>query len=173
MAPCVERYAGRRTVDTGSWRSSSRMASPAAARQSQRTSGRVLPCLGHPVPRRQDRSGGVLPKRAEGPRSRGPVEAGRSRRLLSLRDTAREMSRENVEIVRRIYSLLDQGDEAVWDLAPPDFVFDFSRRLIDPVVLRSREEVRAFSEREIMELWEGGRTRWEPKELIDAGDKVL
>src|SRR6266550_8399203 len=36
-----------------------------------------------------------------GPRSRGPVGARRSRRLLSLRDTARAMSRENVEIVRQ------------------------------------------------------------------------
>ena len=36
------------------------------------------------------------------PRSRGAVGARRSRRLLSLRDTARAMSQENVEIVRRV-----------------------------------------------------------------------
>ena len=82
------------------------------------------------------------------------------------------VSQANVELVRRVYALLDQGDEAVWDLASPDFVFDFSRRLIDPVLLRGRDEVRAWSERE-MEGWAGGRNRWEPKELIDAGDKVL
>lgn len=82
------------------------------------------------------------------------------------------MSQENVEVVRRIYALLDQGDEAVFDLASPDFVFDFSRRLIDPVVLRGRDKVRAWSERE-WEIWEGGHTRWQPEELIDAGDKVL
>ena len=35
-----------------------------------------------------------------GPRSRGAVGARRSRRLLSLRDTARAMSQENVEVVR-------------------------------------------------------------------------
>jgi ketosteroid isomerase-like protein len=82
------------------------------------------------------------------------------------------MSRENVEVVRRIYALFDQGDESAWDLISPEGVFDFSRRLIDPVVLRGRDQVRAFYERE-MGLWEGGHTRWEPKGLTDAGDKVL
>ena len=82
------------------------------------------------------------------------------------------MSRENVEIVRRLYALAAQGDEAVWDLVPPDFVFDFSRRLIDPAILRGQAQVRAFAERE-GEAWEGGYTGWEPVELIDAGDKVL
>ena len=82
------------------------------------------------------------------------------------------MSQENVEIVRRIYSLLDQGDEAVWDLAPPEFVLDFSRRLIDPVLLRGRDQVQAWADRE-GEIWEGRHTRWQPEELIGAGDKVL
>ena len=81
------------------------------------------------------------------------------------------MSQENVEIVRSLYALLDQGDEAVWDLVPPGFVFDFSRRLIDPVVLRGRDQVRAFAEREVRHG--KGAHGWEPKELIDAGDKVL
>ena len=83
------------------------------------------------------------------------------------------MSQENVDFVRRIYSLLDQGDDAVWDLAPPEFVADFSRRHINPVVLRSPDEVRAWAEREVAEVWEGGHTGWQPQELIDAGDKVL
>jgi ketosteroid isomerase-like protein len=83
------------------------------------------------------------------------------------------MSQENVELVRHIYALLDQGDEAVWDLASPGFVLDFSRRHIDPVVLRGRDQILAWSEREVAEAWEGGRTGWQPQELIDAGDKVL
>ena len=45
-------------------------------------------------------SGGRLPQRGRSPRSRRPVGARRSRRLLSLRDTARAMSQENVELVR-------------------------------------------------------------------------
>jgi ketosteroid isomerase-like protein len=81
------------------------------------------------------------------------------------------MSQENVEIARSLYALLDQGSEAFWDLVAPRIVFDFSRRLIDPVVLRGRDQVRAFAERE-SETWEG-RNAWEPNELIDAGDKVL
>jgi ketosteroid isomerase-like protein len=83
------------------------------------------------------------------------------------------MSQENVEIVRHIYTVLDRGDdEAFWKLVAPDFVLDFSRRLIDPVVLRGHDQVQAWYERE-MEGWEGGHTRWEPKELMDPGDKVL
>ena len=82
------------------------------------------------------------------------------------------MSQENVEMVRRIYALLDQGDEAVWELAPPEFVLDFSRRRMDPIVLRGPDQARAWADRE-WEIWEGGHTRWQPEEVIDAGDKVL
>jgi len=82
------------------------------------------------------------------------------------------MSQENIETVRSLYALLDQGGEALWDLAAPGVVFDFSRRLIDPVVLRGRDEVRAFAEGQ-SQTWEGGYVGWEPIELIDAGDKVL
>ena len=52
------------------------------------------------------------PKR--GPRSRGAVGARRSRRLLSLRDTARAMSQENVEIVRRFFEAGQRSLEAYW-----------------------------------------------------------
>ena len=83
------------------------------------------------------------------------------------------MSQENVEIGRRLLALLSQDDyEAFFDELPPEFVFDFSRRLIDPVVLRGRDEMRAWMERE-RQMWEGDHVGYEPKELIDAGDKVL
>jgi ketosteroid isomerase-like protein len=83
------------------------------------------------------------------------------------------MSQENVEIVRRLYALLDQGEQAAaLDLVSPEIVFDFSRRLIDPVVLRGPDQALAWGDRE-RQIWEGGRTRWQPQELIDAGDKVL
>ena len=83
------------------------------------------------------------------------------------------MSQENVEIVRRQFALLSQDDyEAFFDELPPEFIFDFSRRLIDPVVLRGRDEMRAWIERE-RQMWEGDHVGYEPKELIDAGDKVL
>ena len=83
------------------------------------------------------------------------------------------MSQENVEFARRLYALLSQDDyEAFFDELPPEFVFDFSRRLIDPVVLRGRDELRAWMERE-RQMWEGDHVGYEPKELIDAGDEVL
>jgi ketosteroid isomerase-like protein len=83
------------------------------------------------------------------------------------------MSQENVEVVRRQFALLSQGDyEAFFDEFPLEGVFDFSRRLIDPVVLRGRDEMRAWIERE-RQMWEGDHVGYEPKELIDAGDKVL
>ena len=83
------------------------------------------------------------------------------------------MSQENVEVVRRLVALISQGDEAaVWDMIPASFVFDFSRRLLNPFVVRGREQQRAFAESE-GQMWKGGRLDWQPKELIDAGDKVL
>ena len=53
------------------------------------------------------------------------VGARRSRRLLSLRDTARAMSQENVEIVRRAIEAFKRGDrDACSSIADPDFEFD-------------------------------------------------
>jgi ketosteroid isomerase-like protein len=81
------------------------------------------------------------------------------------------MSQENVEFVRSVYAMLDAGDAEPWDLLPSDFVFDFSRRLMDPVVLRGANQAGAFY-RDLTEAWaEGPRVGVE--ELIDAGDKVL
>ncbi len=73
--------------------------------------------------------------------------------------------------MRRIVALLDQGDD-LDDLLPSDFVLDFSRRLLNPVVVRGRDQVRAFAEGD-GQMWEGGHLAYQPKELIDAGDKVL
>ena len=81
------------------------------------------------------------------------------------------MSQENVELVRRILAMLDQGDDPL-DLVAPEFVMDFSRRRLNPIVVRGRDEVRAFAEGD-GQIWEGGHVAYQPKELIDAGDKVL
>ena len=82
------------------------------------------------------------------------------------------MSQENVEIVRRAYIALSSGDKDVLtELASPDLVTDFSRRLVDPFVLRSRDEMIAFMD-QAAEPWDGWPA-WEPQELIDAGDQVL
>jgi ketosteroid isomerase-like protein len=81
------------------------------------------------------------------------------------------MSQENVSFVRDVYAMLDRGDAEAWSLLPPDFVFDFSRRLIDPVVLRGPDQASAFY-RDLTATWAGG-TNVAVEELIDAGDKVL
>ena len=74
-------------------------------------------------------------------------------------------------MAQRILAMLDQGDDPL-DLVAPEFVMDFSRRRLNPVVVRGRDEVRAFAEGD-GQMWEGGHLAYQPKELIDAGDKVL
>jgi ketosteroid isomerase-like protein len=83
------------------------------------------------------------------------------------------MSQENVEVVRRLYALITRGDDRLLDLLGPDFVVDFSRRLVDPFVVRDLgpEEFAVFFN-EARETW-GELPAWEPEELIDAGDKVF
>ena len=83
------------------------------------------------------------------------------------------MSEENVEIVRRAYAALTRGDgDTLRDLAAPELVADFSRRLVEPVVVRGREEAIASYLSETREAWDDWPV-WEPQELIDAGDKVV
>ncbi len=81
------------------------------------------------------------------------------------------MSEENVELVRNVFAMIDGGDAEAWDLLPPDLVIDLSRRLIDPVVLRGPDEMRAFY-RDLDATWADG-ARLEVEELLDAGEKVL
>src|SRR3954469_8177502 len=81
------------------------------------------------------------------------------------------MSEENVEVVRIFFAGIDRGDAGAWDLLTPDFVIDLSRRLIDPVMLRGPDEMRAFY-RDLDASWADG-ARLEAEELIDAGDQVL
>jgi ketosteroid isomerase-like protein len=81
------------------------------------------------------------------------------------------MSEENVRFVRNIYRLVERGDAGAWELLPRDFVIDLSRRLIDPVILRGPDEMRAFYG-DLEAPWAGGASL-EVEELIDAGDQVL
>jgi ketosteroid isomerase-like protein len=83
------------------------------------------------------------------------------------------MSEENIEMVRRLYAMLSHGDDALLDLIAPDFVVDFSRRLVDPFVFRDlNPEMFASVMSEALETWDE-LPAWEPEELIDAGDKVF
>ena len=76
-------------------------------------------------------------------------------------------------MVRRPFALISQDDyEAFLDELPPEAVYDFSRRLLNPVVAAWSRRCVPSSKRE-RQMWEGGHLGYEPKELIDAGDKVL
>src|SRR5439155_1363656 len=97
----------------------------------------------------------------------GAVGARRSRRVLSLRDTARAMSQENVEIVKAWIDAYNREDEDAFfkDLAP-GFVLDFSRA-IGPWrgVFGLDQWRRVWGE--FRETWESD---WlEPHEFIEAG----
>ena len=78
-----------------------------------------------------------------------------------------------MEIVRRAYAALTRGDgDTLHDLAAPDLVADFSRRLVEPVVVRGRDEAIASYLSEARKAWDDWPA-WEPQELIDADDKVV
>jgi ketosteroid isomerase-like protein len=83
------------------------------------------------------------------------------------------MSEENVELVRRVYAALTRGDgDTLHALAAPELVVDFSRRLVEPVVVRGRDEALASFLSQAREAWDDWPA-WEPQELIDADDKVV
>ena len=83
------------------------------------------------------------------------------------------MSEEKVEIVLRALGALTRGDgDTVHDLVAPEFVVDFSRRLVDPFVLRARDEALGYFLSQSREPWDDWPV-WEPQEVIDGGDKVL
>jgi ketosteroid isomerase-like protein len=83
------------------------------------------------------------------------------------------MSEENVEVVRRAYGALTRGNtDTLRDLASPELVVDFSRRLVDPFVLRGFDEALVFFVGQSGETWDEWPV-WEPQELMDADDKVV
>ena len=78
-----------------------------------------------------------------------------------------------MEIVRRAYAALTQGDgDTLHHLVAPEFVADNSRRLVEPVVVRGRDEALASYLSQAQEAWDDWPV-WEPEELIDVDDKVL
>ncbi len=83
------------------------------------------------------------------------------------------MSRENVETVKAIFDLLNQGkiDQAL-ELLPPDGVYDFSRSINPDAagIYRGRDEIRAFLGR-VMEAWD--KIEYVAEEYIEVGDDVI
>jgi ketosteroid isomerase-like protein len=80
------------------------------------------------------------------------------------------MSRENVEIVRRIYEGWAQGDFSVGsDVLAPDFEWRQSRHAVEPGSVRGSGVGDAL--RNLFEVYESFRI--EAEEYIDLGDKVV
>jgi ketosteroid isomerase-like protein len=80
------------------------------------------------------------------------------------------MSRENVELVRRVFDGWSRGDFSVGaGLIAPDFEWQQHPEAMEPGS-RSGDTV-GDSLRKIFEIYEGFRV--EPEEFIEAGDKVV
>ncbi len=85
------------------------------------------------------------------------------------------MSRENVQVVRRVFDAVSRRDgEAVLALYDMDFEWDYSRvawgDLAGPGIYRGREAMRSFY-REWYDAWQDYEE--ELAELIDCGEKVV
>jgi ketosteroid isomerase-like protein len=86
------------------------------------------------------------------------------------------MSRENVEIVRRLYDAIDRGDTtAVLGLYDPEIEWHFARspfrNLVRHDVYRGRDGLRDFIRERYEDAWESITD--ELVELIDAGEHVI
>jgi uncharacterized protein len=83
------------------------------------------------------------------------------------------MSRENVEVVRRIYAAFNDGDLAtVLAIFDPDIEWNASDVFFDqPRTYRGRRAWQEEFLRDLMEAFEEYRA--EPEEVIDAGHQVV
>jgi ketosteroid isomerase-like protein len=90
---------------------------------------------------------------------------------LVLRDTARAMSQENVEIVKAAYDAFNREDlDAVFKDVAPGFEVDLSRALGPWRGVYGLDQIRRVVG-EFRETWESARV--EPHEFIEAGDLVV
>src|SRR5215212_2194212 len=81
------------------------------------------------------------------------------------------MSRDNVEVVRRIYQHLNRGDvDGLVELCDDDFLMDFSERVFNPDTYRGHDGIRRFYEG-VREVWES--YRWDVEDTRVVGDAVV
>jgi ketosteroid isomerase-like protein len=87
------------------------------------------------------------------------------------RDTSAGVSRDNEEVLRRIYRLWDERDfDAMEGLIDPEGVFDVSRNVFNPGVHRGLDGFRDFAG-EIDEMW--AEFRVVPEDFTEVGDKLV
>ena len=82
------------------------------------------------------------------------------------------MSRENVEVVRQAFELLNRGDvEGLVKLCDDDdFLMDMSERVFNPDTYRGHDGIRRFYEG-VRDAWES--YRWDVEETRVAGDSMV
>ena len=81
------------------------------------------------------------------------------------------MSRENVEIVRKLFAALNRGDrETAIGFAHPEVVLDATRQVFNPKTYVGKDGLRQWLA-DTDDVWEGMQT--EQNEFIDAGDRVV
>src|SRR5271169_6591954 len=81
------------------------------------------------------------------------------------------MSRENVEVVQKLYAAFDRGDVgAAWGLLHPDAELHQPPEIVDSGSYYGREE---FMRGLVLFLREWKEARFEPQEIAEAGDGVI
>ncbi len=87
------------------------------------------------------------------------------------RDTARAMSQENVEIVRRLFEARGRKDVAgALALLAENIEIDASRRVVDPIVLHGHDGFVKFIAM-LDDAWSGQTA--EPYDVVAHGDEVV
>jgi ketosteroid isomerase-like protein len=81
------------------------------------------------------------------------------------------MSKENVELARRIFAALNRGDrEKAIGFAHPEVVLDATRNVFNPKTYVGKDGLRQWLA-DTDDVWEGMHT--EQNDFIDAGDRVV
>jgi ketosteroid isomerase-like protein len=81
------------------------------------------------------------------------------------------MSQENVEVVRRAYERMNEGDaEGLAALCDEKFVMDMSERVFNPDTYQGREGIARFL-KDVREAWES--YQWKVEDALVAGDLVV
>lgn len=87
------------------------------------------------------------------------------------RGILRCVSESNVALARSASRAFEQRDmNAIEELCTPDVEFDWSRRLLDPTVIRGYEGIRRFFE-EVDGIFD--EIVFEEEEILELGDEVL
>jgi ketosteroid isomerase-like protein len=93
------------------------------------------------------------------------------------RDTAREMSQENVELARRSFETFNRGgvdavfDEGLWS---PEVIWDLTAAGIPGLgIYRGREEVKSFFEDDWFKVFPFDAWHVQLDEVTDQGDRVI